>query len=394
MKSARLWCFLLVAGLLLGGLMPAAPIQVAEAKPSSFGSAQAAVEIKEIEINQALGVQLNNAKKFVAGKSTVVRAILSADATVDAAQTSAVVKRDGQQVVKLDPKSSDKPANIVDFLCPNMQACGNWAAGSYSFEVTVNGVTKSTEGTEYKFVERREIRVLALPVKANYNGTIVSMPDDKWKTLHEFTIKVYPVAGDKFKWTLRDEFDASDAKYNLETDEGQLELWKGLTGLLPAHCEANPRGDGCYDLIVGFTPARHKGYPNGVGQGYTYGAPTNIVVATDNDAAATVAHEIAHVYKAGDTYTGGTLNCKINPAPDGMKGSDWDNRPNETTCSAGRVVLAGVDATKIPADQHPYEVEGRGPLDDMACYMGSGGKQEQFWTTQEVYDHLFEQLAP
>ena len=50
--------------------------------------------------------------------------------------------------------------------------------------------------------------------------------------------------------------------------------------------------------------------------------------------------------------------------------------------------------TKIPASSNPYDVNGRGPLGDMADYMGSEGKQEQFWTTPETYDWLFGKFAP
>ena len=364
-------------------------------------------ELKRIEqpwqINQVLGVQKGNALKFVAGKDTVVRAFLTEEVTVDSDATSASILRDGTEVATIYPKSYDKPTKIIDFLCDDSASCGNWAAGTYVFDVTVNGVNRKEpqDGATYSYVfqERREVRILALPVKANYNGTITQVPDDKWKTMWRFTASVYPVAGDKLKWTIRDEFDASDTKYNLETDDGQRELWQALTNMMPTNCSADPQAAGCFDLIVGFISDRPNTYPEGQLQGYTYGKPANIVVAKDQDAAATVAHEIAHVYGIGDTYDGGSFRCSVNPAPNSVKGKDWDDRSKEVECTAGREKLANADgsvvnATKIPADQHPYEVNGRGALPDMACYMGSNGQQEQFWTTQEVYDHLFEQLKP
>ncbi len=206
---------------------------------------------------------------------------------------------------------------------------------------------------------------------------------------------VYPVAKEKFKWEVRDEFDASDSKYDLETDAGTKQLWDDITNLMPSHCTANPKGEGCYDLIIAFVSDRSGTYPEGRTQGFTYGKPTNIVVAKDEDAPATVAHEIAHTYGIGDTYNGGSFRCSVNPAPASFTGKDGDNREQNVQCTAqGREPLGEISATKIPEDQHPYEVDGRGALKDMACYMGSGGQQAQFWTTQEAYNHLFTQLAP
>ncbi len=357
-----------------------------------------ALQIESVEINQVLGIQKDNHYNFVAGKDTVVRAFLSEEVVVDQTNSSAQVYRDNNLVATLSAKSYDKPTKTVDFLCRNRTDCGNWAAGTYQFNVKVNGVEKSEPAqgasSSYIFKERKKLRILAIPVKANYNGVITQLPNDKWKSMYAFTAKVYPVAEDQLIWETRGEFDASAEKYNLETDAGQSQLWQDLTNLMPLSCAKDPNGEGCYDLIVGFISDRPNTYPNGRLQGFTYGKPTNIVVATDEDAPATVAHEIAHVFGVGDTYNGGSLRCSVNPAPDGFTGRNWDNPESMTSCSQGRMALDQISATKIPKEVHPYEVGGRGELGDMACYMGSGGLLNQFWTSQETYDHLFEQLVP
>lgn len=357
-----------------------------------------ALEISKVEINQAIGVQKDGHYNFVAGKDTAVIAYLSEDTAIDQSNSSAKIFRDGNLVATLSPRSYDKPVKTVEFLCPNREGCGNWAAGTYRFEVIVNGIQKNepAEGASYSyvFVERKQLRILAIPVKTNYNGVITQVQDDKWKTMHTFTSSVYPVAADKVKWETRGEFDASANKFNLETDDGQRNLWEALTNLMPTTCSTDPNGEGCYDLIVGFISDRPETYPQGNLQGFTYGRPTNIVVAKDEDAPATVAHEIAHVYGIGDTYNGGAFRCSVNPAPDAFTGKNWDNFEQMTSCSSGRIALDQISATKIPAELHPYEIGGRGHLGDMACYMGSGGLQSQFWTSAETYDHLFEQLAP
>ena len=127
----------LFAALLTLGLAVAVwlPVQASPNLPAAFQEGRAGVqqvEIQKIEINQAVGVQKNNGLKFVAGKPTVIRAFLAAEVTVDAAveQTQAVILRGGQQVATLAAKSYDRPVKIVEFLCSDMAACGNWAAGS------------------------------------------------------------------------------------------------------------------------------------------------------------------------------------------------------------------------------------------------------------------------
>ena len=353
-----------------------------------------AAAIQSIEINQAIGVQKNGNLKFVAGKNTVIRALMAGTVVVDPTQTSATIRRDGQVVATLSPDVSTSAVSVVDFQCPTRAKCGDWAAGSYVFDVKVNGETKSTAGTTYRFVERAGLRVLALPVKANYGGTVVPVSGDSWKATWEFTRNVYPVAADKFTWTLREELDASDKSFDLETNDGRFALWEALVKLMPPHCLANKNADGCFDKIIGFIQSRPSGYPNGTLQGYTYGNPANIAVATDEDAAATVAHEVAHTLGIGDAYDGGSFNCAANPVPDLFSGKNFNDPTLPEKCTAGRVQLPGVSGTLIPAAHHPYEVGGRGLLGDTAEYMGSGGLQKQFWTSQDAYDWIFDKLVP
>ncbi len=353
----------------------------------------AQTQIESIEINQAIGVQKNNARKFVAGKDAVIRVFLASPVTVDKANSSATITRDGEEIATIAANSYDDATAVVDFLCPSRGACGSWAAGSYSFDVKVNGVTKRSSGT-YNFVERGKIRVLAVPVKANYRGKIVAVTDSRWKTFGDYVRGTYPVAADGLIWVTREELDASDSSFDLETDDGRRNLWEALEKLIPATCAADPSEDGCFNQVFGFIMDRPNGYPNGNLQGYTYGMPANIGVVKDEDARATVAHEIGHTYGLGDTYDGGSLACKVNPAPDSFEGKDFDDPSKKVRCVTGREALEDVSATKIPEEQHPYEVGGRGALGDSAEYMGSGGKQAQFWTTQEAYDWLFDKLVP
>jgi hypothetical protein len=332
----------------------------------SLSSAQTST-IREIEVNQAIGRQLNGAADYVAGKDTAIRVFLAATATIDPENTRLVIERNGTRVTELAPRPYPEPVAIVEFLCPTRAACGNWQEGNYRFTATVNGETISTT-TAIVFRERQALRILVRPVKANYNGTIQSVTGDRWRRSVEYVRHVYPVAADKITWTIQDEFDASDARFNLETNDGERNLWQALTDLLPPHCATNRKADGCFDLIVGFIQSRNLGFPNGTGQGFTMGAPTNIVVASDEDMESTVAHEIAHIYGAGDTYADGSIRCAVNPAPNGFNGKDWDNREQTTSCTAGRLPATGISATLIPADARAYEVGGRGDLGAKASW--------------------------
>ena len=350
-------------------------------------------KITAIEVNQSIGLQLNGNLNFVAGKDTAVRVFLDGLATIDTtpAQTFLNVFRDGNLIATVNTANAG-PTAAIDFLC-DRSACQNWAAGSYRFEATVNGGTKqTTDGTAYNFVPRIGLRILVRPVKANYGGVITSVRGDAWKTAWTFTRRTYPIASDQIYWDVREELDASSL--DLETDSGRQQLWIALTNLLPEHCLANPKGNGCYDLIVGFISDRPRGYPNGVLQGYTYGRPTNIVVASDEDMPATIAHEIGHIYGVGDTYDGGSLNCVVNPAPDGFNGKNFSDPTQPASCTAGRLTYPGASATLIPAaTAHPYDLL-QGALPDVADFMGSGTLQKNFWITPEVYNQLFNGLAP
>ena len=351
--------------------------------------APAAGQVKEIEVNQAIGRQFQGALNFVAGKQTVVRALLDEAAAIDPATTSLLIERDGRRVTQLAPRYYEGPVATVEFLCPSREECGAWAPGDYLFTATVNGAKLSTEGRRLTFKTRQPLRILVRPVRANYGGRIVSVQGDRWKRAVDYVQATYPVATDGLQWDIKDEFDGAEA--DLETDTGRAALWQGLTDLLPQQCAANRQAAGCYDLIVGFIEER----PNGNLQGYTYGAPSNIVVASDADMEATVAHEIAHIYGAGDTYEGGSLNCPVNPSPDGFAGKDFNNPENTTVCSAGKRTFTGASATFVGADEaRAYEVGGRGALGDYACFMGSGGKPSDFWVSPEVYGRLFAELDP
>lgn len=399
---------------LIGGKFPAVLIFVLMCGvllPAGSVPAQYLTMLTGIEVNQALGVQKDNHKYFVAGKNTVVRVSLSPSAMIDSENTYVNVWRDGQPVFRIYPKNTWGYVNTVDFLCKNMASCGNWAAGTYTFQPFVNGTTAVSD--PYVFSTGAKIRILAVAVKANYgSGGIKSISDTKWKTMGDFMQKVYPLAEDNLVWKIRETvLDASAASYNLAKADwsGCKKLSDTLDNLIPSKCKTSPQSEGCYDFVMGFIKESLI-QENGSGlAGYAYlGSKSVVVVAGDDDAPGTVAHEIAHQYGIGDTYDGketSSIRCSVNPAPNAFQGRDWDKGLPEgvvVSCTAGRLAstLAGTDGVtmingaQVSASDHPYDVTGRGILPEMADFMSaSGAWQSQMWITKDSYDWLFRRLV-
>ncbi|MBI5034080.1 MAG: hypothetical protein HZB51_26465 [Chloroflexi bacterium] len=347
-------------------------------------------EIK-IQINQALG---NQSDKFVAGKDTVIRVLLKEAVDVKTGDQKLVVKYGDQIVATLDPSPESAPTKVIDFTCPSRAACGDWKAGDYTFEATIG--TQTAMATA-KFVERRALRILAVGVKANYGPGDARSPEGKWKQQGDFMKQVFPISPANYKWVIGQDLDLSADNFNLKTNEGMVAVWQALANLQPQECTADPIAPVCYDLIIGFVKDR-QGEQGNI-QGYTMGAPANVVTESDEDAPATVAHEVAHVFKIGDEYDkmNGAFNCSVNMPPSDFVGRDWNNRENATfKCDTSTAFAFPVGTgVLVKADtEYPYEVGGRGALPDMIGYMGSGAPQNSNWTTAAYWSWLFDQLAP
>ncbi|MCX5824405.1 MAG: hypothetical protein NTY86_13100 [Deltaproteobacteria bacterium] len=265
--------------------------------------------------------------------------------------------------------------------------------------------------SSYAFSTGTKIRVLAVAVKANYGrGGIKTISDAKWKTMGDFMQKVYPLAEGNLVWKIRETaLDASAASFNLAKADwtGCKKLSDTLDSLIPAKCKTSPQSEGCYDVVMGFIK-ESLFQDDGQGlAGYAYlGTKAVVVVAGDEDAQGTVAHEIGHQYGIGDTYDGETISsirCSVNPAPNEFKGRDWDKGlTGVISCTAGRPASAlkgkdgetTISGAQVPASDHPYDVYGLGILTEKADFMSAGGAlQSQLWITKDSYDWLFRRLV-
>ena len=341
--------------------------------------------VKMIEINQCLSYGFDTAtgdlyvmENFVAGKETAV--FISFNEPFDPrSEAILTIERDGEVITQLQPAGAPDAYTLL-FHPRDMAEVGHWEAGSYrlTFETDSGRAVRTVN-----FFESTYLKILAVPVRANYSGRVVSC-DGEWRNGASMIIAAFPVARANVEYVLAPELDLSDRKYDLNTQEGMFYVWEALTNL-------QTKSDD-YTLIVGYV--RDAVLGGGV-LGYTFGPPTTIVVESEPDMLATVPHEVAHCYMIGDEYDGGHFNLDLNPPPYGMSGRDIiTNRPVSAT---NRNVVGGENAgvrgtgSVIYEEQRPYWVEGSTLLGAVTSYMGGGTRADSFtmWTSSDIWNHIY-----
>ena len=368
---------------------PASPVRAASA-------AKPAVLAATIEVNQALG---QNSNDYVAGKDAAIVVYLQNGAvTVDPAQQNVVVTRDGATVATLAPQPSAQPTAALVFLCPDRATCGDWQAGNYSFTATVNGDSASLSNIQFQ--ARKPLRILAVPMRVNYGGSVMDVPNDSWKTAGAFAQQMYPVDPGKFKWQLGQALDVS--QFDITTDAGQKGVWQALANLQPQDCASSTAGANFYEKIIGFMPqAIVSADGTSVTNGYTYGDPANVVGIIPG-MERTVAHEIGHTFGLGDEYNGlgGAFRCAVNPTPPNYVGSDWDNRSNTNFSCVNSTTQpfddpAGTGVRIIANTAHPFDTRGAGLVTtDRGNFMGNYSDASKAWVSPDAWKQVFGQSAP
>ncbi|MGB8646593.1 MAG: hypothetical protein WCF84_15240 [Anaerolineae bacterium] len=362
--------------------------------------------IAGVMVVQTLG---NQSDRYVAGKDTAVVVVFKDPISVDPTKMQVTVTRDGTQVGTMNPLqdvmttplgSDPTPVYLMSFVCASRAACGDWVAGNYTFQASISGATAQTTAT---FKDRKGMRVLAVPVKANYGPGDVRTPTGTYKNLGDFARKVYPVSADKFDWVLGQDVDASGDQFNLTTDDGMFATWKMVAAMQPRPCFEKPRPTdaGCFDQVYGFIkdPIQTK---DGTLFGFTYGSSINVGNESNIEAARTVAHEIGHNYGLGDEYNGGQYNCVANPPPATYVGRQFgDPTVTNYSCKDSTSLEPGAPGSSsmlLPKTALPYEVGGRGMITNVVLsFMGNGGGQlplDYFWITPNAWKQVFDQLEP
>ena len=116
--------------------------------------------------------------QFVAGKSTMIR--VGFDNWVDVQQDGSMylrICRDSEEIIDLLPVNSGS-SNKAYFIPRNMGDVDNWAAGEYILEFNYGGSNASRTMT---MLEARKIKVLGVPIVANYGGQVVYCRGE-WRT--------------------------------------------------------------------------------------------------------------------------------------------------------------------------------------------------------------------
>ena len=346
-----------------------------------------APRIGMIEINQSLSYgfdtdtgSLYPMENFVAGKETAIFVAFIEPMEWMNEFFYLIIERNGEPVAELMPTILDD--HTLYFQPKNLADVGDWAAGAYTFRVMSDDEAAVRTAN---FFEAISIKVLAVPILGNYSGEIVAC-EGEWKTGATMLYATYPLARAGIEFVLGPELDLTDGMYNLDDEsmEGPYNVWEALCNL------QTPNKD--YELIIGFVRNNPLG---GRLAGFTYGMPGNIVTESDTDMLATVVHEIAHCYKIGDEYEGGSLNVNTNAPPYGMGGSDINSR--EPSVGMKQNIIGGEDmglagtGSVIYEQQRSFWVEGRTSLGAVTSYMGSGTGADSFtmWTTSDIWNHLF-----
>lgn len=343
--------------------------------------------VTEFAVMQVMGKGLNtddgsffDLAQYVAGKEASIYIAFNEAVEAEADGSMLLtITRDGEQIAQLLPRNQGV-TEAVEFVPKNMSDVGSWAAGDYTFTFQYGD---SVAERSVKFLTSKSIKVLAVPVLANYGGNIVGC-EGEWKTAIQFTKDTYPIADNGIEYVLGSELDLSSSEYDLTSDEGMYNVWYALTTL------QTPNND--YELILGFVRDRQG---DGSLQGYTYGKPANIITESDGDMQPTVAHEIAHCYNIGDEYPGGAINNATNPAPYGMEGSDWNNRDltvagNKAAVKSANDFGNGNTGSIVFPEQIPYNSRTKEYLANVGSFMGSGSADiNDYWTTSDIWMHLF-----
>jgi hypothetical protein len=267
----------------------------------------------------------------------------------------------------------------------DIASAGNWAQGGYTFRLYIDDIEAAVRTAN--FFDTMSMKILLVPILANYGGRASSCTG-AWRDSVEWLIATYPVARDGIEYTLGPELDLTPGIYDLYTDSGMVNAWYALRAL------QTPSND--YTSIIGFI-AEVAGVERRT-MGWTCGLPATFIVEDCPSMAATIPHEIAHCYSIGDEYQGGSLNTPLNMPPYMRTGLDIFTRrdaiadnPNVLSADAAGAIGTG---SVIYAEQRPYWAAGRQLLGQVSSYMGNAGfENETYWTSSEVYNHLFNVFA-
>lgn len=428
----------------------------------------------QIEINQGFSIHtgVNDGNEtymndFVAKKKTAVMMKIPGSDDVDEAKAKEIIKdyklsvravTNGQVSDNEELKADASNFNVMQaydqdnditkgyYLVVNFPEGPD--KGTYQFEIT-NGNETVSKNEGVNFYETQPLNILVVPVNgywskatydaenAKYGSKQVGAADcstekyvgldgteKEWSSLcaelKTYLLDVYPLTTINIEEGKK--VEAGTEEYDMVGSDGQKKLWEEVCKLQTKDKET---GKDKYDIILAFVMYRQDG---GNGQGYTYGKPTNIITYIDPDMFPTVAHEIAHCYKVGDEYDGGSLyyaaDGAANLPPNGYKGTDYatgeSKKDTETTAAnaywkSPKQYKAEKNNSKLDENGagtmvygslHPYSLskekfiswaktgDGDGQTFPTISYMGSGysGNDGYYFSSSVIWDYLYKQF--
>jgi len=348
--------------------------------------------VEMIEINQALSYGFDPATgeffimtNFVAGKDTGIFVSLTRPEAKPLYLSSYMtVERDGAVLGYMVPSAMPDEYTLL-YQPRELESVSNWAQGGYTFRLYIDDAEAAVRTAN--FFDTVQARVLAVPIRANYSGQVVTC-EGQWQNSSEWLAASFPLARIYIEYVLGPELDLSASRYDLNSMGGIRAVWEAIAAL------QTPNND--YTFIVGFIP---KVAYNGQYMGWTYGLPATVVVEDSPSMSSVVSHEVSHCYGIGDEYPGGHLNIALNMPPFGMEGIDFFTlRPavgDNPNVKGGYTMGARGSGSYVYPRQRAYHAASRTLLETVSSYMGwvSGAPDEAFWTTSDIYNHLFKVFA-
>lgn len=253
-------------------------------------------------------------------------------------------------------------------------------AGEASFCVSAGAYEYAAEA---EFTQMHTLRALFVPVRIAEWAGYVQEPQEGWQSLDWLLRACYPLADDGLMVEYGELLDLSD--YTLEDEEISERIFERLEQFVP---------EGGYDMVIGFVPSW---FEDGL-TGKSNGVHACIVNTAASDAAATLAHEVGHLYALGDEYEGGAFNMDSNPTACGLTGVDWFDREREIVADVPGIentANAGLfcSGSLVPAQCVPFDAQMRRAIDPAASIMCNGGEDsEKYWVSPDVWHRLFTAL--
>lgn len=346
-------------------------------------------EIEVVEINQALSYGVDSAtgelypmEDFVARRSTAVFVHLSeALGHAPDERQSLELYRGTELLGSYAPNE----LSTEDCLCYSISGedAAALEAGIYEFRALVDNASLSRR---VLLTETRDLRVLLVPVLANFGGSS-SYPAEGWQNCLWHLQACWPLADDGLAAVTAPGMDLSGENYDLSHGRGMWNVWEALrerVGLL-----------GEFDLVVGLVNGSM-----GEEQSCNVFGRNGVVLINSAQTApeAAISHFAGHVFGAGDEYEGGVLENDANPAPFGVRGIDAVTGGGSMSLSRGVENASdyglSCSGSVVRAEQIPFDVLGRRLLDNAASFMGDVAENtEHYWISSDLWTLLFDALS-